>query len=124
MLSDDQQTTEIIDGERKMKAANSEIIIYQTQDGLTRIDVRMEGETLWLSQAQVADLFQVTKQNISLHINNIFNEGELNAASVVKDYLTTAGDGKNYQTKHYNLDVILAVGYRVKSPHRGVFNIC
>jgi hypothetical protein len=64
----------------------------------------------------MADLFQVTKQNVSLHINNIFNEGELNADSVVKDYLTTAADGKNYQTKHYNLDVIIAVGYRVKSP--------
>ena len=99
-----------------MKSDNSEIIIYQTQDGLTKIDVRMEGETLWLSQAQMADLFQVTKQNISLHINNIFNEGELNEDSVVKDYLTTASDGKSYRTKHYSLDVILAVGYRVKSP--------
>ena len=95
-----------------MKSDNSEIIIYQTQDGLTKIDVRMENETLWLTQLQMADLFQITKQNVSLHINNIFKEGELSAYSVVKDYLTTAADGKNYSTKHYNLDAILAVGYR------------
>ena len=93
-----------------------EIIIYQTADGVTKINVRMEGETLWLTQAQIAELFQTTKQNISLHINNAFSEGELDQGSVVKEYLTTAADGKNYRTKYYNLDVILAVGYRVKSP--------
>lgn len=94
---------------------SSEIIIYQTQDGLTKIDVRMENETLWLTQMQMAELFQTTKQNISLHINNIFNEGELDSNAVVKDYLTTAADGKNYLTKHYGLDVVISVGYRVKS---------
>jgi len=93
-----------------------EIIIYKSADGLVKIDVRMEGETLWLTQTQMADLFQTTKQNVSLHIGNIFKEGELDADSVVKDYLTTAADGKNYRTKYYNLDVIIAVGYRVKSP--------
>jgi hypothetical protein len=75
----------------------------------------MEDETVWLSQAQMAELFQTTKQNISLHVNNAFKEGELEPNSVVKEYLTTAADGKNYSTKHYNLDVIISVGYRVKS---------
>jgi len=94
---------------------NSEIIIYQADDGQTRIDVRMEEETVWLSQAQMAELFQTTKQNVSLHINNAFAEGELEQDSVVKEYLTTATDGKNYRTRYYNLDVIISVGYRVKS---------
>jgi len=75
----------------------------------------MENETVWLTQAQMAELFQTTKQNISLHIRNLFNENELDKNSVVKEYLTTAADGKNYQTTFYNLDVIISVGYRVKS---------
>jgi hypothetical protein len=94
---------------------NSEIIIYQTDDGRTKIDVRMEEETVWLSQAQMAKLFRTTKQNISLHINNAFAEGELEQDSVVKESLTTAADGKNYRTRYYSLDVIISVGYRVKS---------
>lgn len=98
-----------------MKSDNSEIIIYQTEDGHTKIDVRMDEETVWLSQIQMAELFQTTKQNISLHINNAFKEGEIDPNSVVKEYLTTAADGKNYSTKHYNLDVVISVGYRVKS---------
>ena len=98
-----------------MNPEKSEIIIYQTDDGQTRIEVRMETETVWLTQAQMAELFQTTKQNISLHIQNLFSENELNKNSVVKEYLTTAADGKNYQTAFYNLDVIIAVGYRVKS---------
>jgi hypothetical protein len=93
----------------------SEFIIYQTEDGLTKIDVRMEDETVWLTQTQMAELFQTTKQNISLHIANAFKEAEIEADSVVKEYLTTAADGKNYSTKHYSLDVIISVGYRVKS---------
>ena len=99
-----------------MKSDNAEIIIYQTEDGRAKIDVRMEDKTIWLTQAQMTELFQTTKQNISLHIINTFEEGELNPDSVIKEYLTTAADGKNYRTKHYNLDVIIAVGYRVKSP--------
>ena len=75
----------------------------------------MEGNTLWLTQAQMAELFQTTKQNISLHINNAINEGEIEPNSVVKEYLTTAADGKNYSTRHYSLDAIISVGYRVKS---------
>jgi hypothetical protein len=95
---------------------NNEIIIYQTTDGRTKIDVRLESETLWLTQAQMVDLFQSSKANISEHISHIFDEGELYENSVVRNFRTTAADGKNYNTKHYNLDVILAVGYRVKSP--------
>jgi hypothetical protein len=95
---------------------NGEIVFYTTNDGNINIGVLFSGETVWLTQAQMVELFQTSKQNISLHINNIFNEGELNQESVVKEYLTTASDGKNYKTKYYNLDVIISVGYRVKSP--------
>ena len=102
---------------------NSEIIIYQTPDGQTKIDVHMEEETVWLTQAQMAELFQTTKQNASLHINNIFKEGELESDAVVKEYLTTASDGKNYRIKYYNLDVIISVGYRVKSLRGTQFRI-
>jgi hypothetical protein len=97
---------------------HSEILIYQSPDGKTRIDVTLQEETVWLTQSQMAELFQTTKQNISLHVKNCFEEKELQENSVVKDSLTTAGDGKRYQTKFYNLDVIISVGYRVKS-HRG-----
>lgn len=93
---------------------NNEIVLYQPDEAL-KLDVQVGDDTVWLSQSQMVELFQTTKQNISLHINNIFKEGELNAISVVKDYLTTASDGKKYRTKYYNLDVIISVGYRVKS---------
>jgi hypothetical protein len=96
----------------------SEIIIYQTADGNTRIEVRLENESVWLSQSQMTTLYQASKQNISYHIKNIFKEGELEENSVVKEYLTTAADEKAYNTKYYNLDVIISVGYRVNS-HRG-----
>ncbi len=91
-----------------------EIILYQPNETI-KLEVRIEEDTVWLTQAQMAELFQTTKQNISLHTNNIFREGELDKISVVKEYLTTALDGKNYQTKYFNLDVIISVGYRVKS---------
>jgi len=91
-----------------------EIVLYHP-DETVRLDVMVEDETVWLTQAQMADLFQTTKQNVSLHVNNAFSEGELERISVVKEYLTTAADGKNYRMKHYNLDVIISVGYRVKS---------
>ena len=96
----------------------SEIVLYQTEDGRTRLEVRFEGETAWLNQAHMAELFQTTIPNVSMHIRNLFSERELNPDSVVKESLTTAADGKNYATKFYNLDVIISVGYRVKS-HRG-----
>lgn len=91
-----------------------EIILYQPNETI-KLEVRIEEESVWLTQAQMAELFQTTKQNISLHTNNIFKEGELDKLSVVKDSLTTASDGKNYRIKYYNLDVIISVGYRVKS---------
>lgn len=91
-----------------------EIILYQPDESV-KMEVRLENETVWLTQAQMVDLFQTTKQNISLHTNNIFKEKELNRDLVVKDSLTTKSDGKTYRVKYYNLDVIISVGYRVKS---------
>ena len=103
--------------------SDNQIIMYQTEDGLTKIDVTIENETVWLNQIQMAELFQTTKQNISYHINNCFKEGELDAKSVVKDFLTTASDGKPYNIHYYNLDVIISVGYRVKSLRGTQFRI-
>lgn len=97
----------------------SSLILYTTEDGQSRIQLRADGETVWLTQLEMAELFNATKQNISLHLKNLFDEGELDEGSVVKESLTTAADGKNYRTKLYSLDAILAVGYRVRSP-RGV----
>ena len=94
---------------------DNKIIIYTTEDGQVDIEVRLEDENVWLTQNSMAELFDTTKQNISLHIKNIFEEKELNESSVVKENLTTASDGKNYKTKFYNLDLIISVGYRVKS---------
>ncbi len=92
-----------------------EILIYQTESGRTKIEVRLENETVWLTQNLMTELFQTSKQNVSLHIQNIFSESELSEDSVVKEYLTTATDGKKYHTKFYNLDMIISVGYRIKS---------
>lgn len=99
-------------------AAGGEFLFYQAEDGQTRLQVRLEGETVWLTQAQMAELFQTSVPNVSMHIRNIFIENELADRSVVQDFLTTAADGKNYNVAHYNLDVVISVGYRVKS-HRG-----
>ena len=101
--------------ENEISPKGGQILIYQTENGQTQLSVRLEGQTLWLVQADLAELYQTTKQNISLHIQNIYDEGELAEDSVVKEYLTTAADGKKYKTKHYNLDMIISVGYRVKS---------
>jgi hypothetical protein len=101
-----------------MASDNSEIIIYQTEDGRTKIDVRMENETVWLTQAQMAELFQTTKANISIHISNAYKEGEIEPSATVKDYLTVQSEGQRMvsrSVKHFNLDVIISVGYRVKS---------
>ena len=96
-----------------------DIIIYNTADGKVSINLYADNNTVWLTQAQIAELFNVTKQNVSLHINKIFNEGELIESSVVKHYLTTATDEKGYNVKYYNLDMILAIGFRVRSS-RGI----
>lgn len=93
----------------------SQLIIYQTENGNVKIDVRFQNDTVWLTQQLMAELFQTSKQNISLHIKNIFEEGELDMDSVVKELLTTATDGKSYKTLYYNLDMIISVGYRIKS---------
>lgn len=100
--------------ENMTSVGENEIILYQP-DSTTKLEVRIENETVWLTQAQMTELFQTSKQNISLHVNNIFKEGELDRNSVVKDSLTTASDGKKYKTKFYSLDVIISIGYRVKS---------
>lgn len=92
-----------------------EVIVYKTEDGQSQVDVLLKNDTVWLTQSQLTELFKQTKQNISLHINNIFKEGELHKNSVVKEFLTTASDGKKYKTYLYNLDVIISVGYRIKS---------
>lgn len=92
-----------------------DIVIYTSEDGLTKIDVRFEDETVWLTQAQLVGLYQSSKANISEHIKHIFEEGELDENSVVRNFRITASDGKNYNTKFYNLDMIISLGYRVKS---------
>lgn len=94
---------------------NGEIIIYQTDDGLTHIDVKMEDETVWLTQAQLVQLYQTSKSNVSEHIKHIFEDGELDENAVVRKFRTTAADGKKYNTTYYNLDMIISLGYRIKS---------
>ncbi len=99
--------------------AKSQILLYQAEDGSQRIEVRLEENTVWLSQVLIAELFQTTVANINIHLRNIFTQKELSANSVIKESLITAQDGKKYRTKLYRLEAILAVGYRVRS-HRGI----
>ena len=94
---------------------NKNIIIYTTNDGKTKIDVKLEEDTLWLTQSQMCELYQTSKSNISEHIKNIFEEGELSRNSVVRKFRTTATDGKDYMVSFYNLDMIIALGYRIRS---------
>ena len=108
---------------KDLNMSNSEILIYKTVDGSTKIDVRLEDETVWLTQLQMSELFGKSKKTISEHIGNIFKEGELNENSVVRNFRTTAQDGKLYNTNFYNLDVIISVGYRVKSKQGTQFRI-
>lgn len=100
---------------------SSPVILYNTEDGGTQLRLKVVDGTAWLTQAEMAELFQTTKQNVSLHLKTIFRDGELAEDAVVKDYLTTASDGKAYRTKHYRLEAILAVGYRVRSPRGSQF---
>ena len=97
------------------KMAENKVIIYTANDGTTKIDVKLEEETLWLTQAQMCELYQTSKSNVSEHIKHIFEEGELDKDSVVRNFRTTAADGKVYMVSHYNLDMIIALGYRVRS---------
>lgn len=101
----------------------NEIIIYEGKNGLPNLEVQISGETVWLTQNQLAELFQTSRPNITMHIKNIFDEGELAEISVCKDFLHTASDGKNYKTKSYNLDLIISLGYRVKSQIATQFRI-
>ena len=94
---------------------NNKILIYTDGSGLTRIDVKLEEDTLWLTQAQMCELYQTSKSNVSEHIKHIFEEGELLEEAVVRKFRTTAADGKSYLTTFYNLDMIIALGYRVRS---------
>ena len=98
-----------------MNSQSSNIIIYNTVDGKTSVSLLAKNGTVWMNQMQIAELFTSSKQNISLHIQNILEENELDQNSVVKEYLTTAGDGKNYNVAHYSLEMILAIGFRVRS---------
>ena len=99
------------------------MIIYVSKDGNIKVDVNIQNEDIWMSQDVMANLYDTTKQNISYHLNNIFKENELNKDSVVKDFLTTASDGKKYNVLHYNLDAIIAVGYRINSKKATEFRI-
>lgn len=98
------------------QSRRAELVLYATEDGSAQFFLRAEEGTVWMTQLELAELFQTTKQNISLHVRNVLAEGEALEASVVKQDLTTASDGKRYRTQLYNLDMILAIGYRVKSP--------
>ena len=101
----------------------SEFLLYTSEDGRIKINVRLENNTVWLTQADMVTLFQSSKSNVSEHIKHIFEEGELREESVVRNFRTTARDGKSYKVKHYNLDVIISVGYRVKSLRGTQFRI-
>lgn len=95
--------------------AKPEMLIYQNEDGSVKLEVRIEDENIWLTQQLMAKLFDTTKQNVGLHLKNIFKDRELSPDSVVKESFTTAADGKQYRTSFYNLDAIISVGYRIKS---------
>lgn len=94
---------------------NNQVIIYQSEDGETRIDVKFTGETVWLSQQQLCELYNTSKANVSEHIKHIFEDGELEEESVVRKFRTTAADGKSYNVTYYNLDMIISLGYRIRS---------
>ena len=98
-----------------MTRDNGNIVVYVDDNGKPQVDVRFQDETVWLTQAQLVDLYQSSKANVSEHIKNIFDEGELDKKSVVRKFRTTASDGKNYEVNYYNLDMIISLGYRIKS---------
>ena len=109
-----------------MENVNDKIIIYQTDDGSINLEVKMDKDTVWLTQAQMVELFQTTKQNVSLHVNNVYKECELEEKSTAKEYLTVQNEGNRSvkrMVKYYNLDVIISVGYRVKSQRDTQFRI-
>lgn len=107
----------------KKEAINNQITIYETADGKARIEVRFENENVWLTQRLIAELFDCSIDNVSLHLKNIFKENELDVKAVIEEYSITAADGKSYKTKHYSLEAIIAVGYRVNSVRGTHFRI-
>ena len=102
---------------------NGDVIIYQSEDGATKINVNLQDETVWLSQQQLVELYHASKSNISEHIKHIFEEGELQESSVIRKFRTTAKDGKSYLVTYYNLDMIISLGYRIKSSVATKFRI-
>ena len=117
------KTNSSLSNEKIMQKPDNEILIYENSDGKVKVDVRLEDETVWLTQAHMCDLFGKNKRTISEHICNIFSDGELQQDSVVRNFRTTAADGKNYNVNYYNLDVIISVGFRVKSQQGTQFRI-
>ena len=109
--------------EKDFTPTNSQIILYADQNGTIKLDVRFDGDTVWLSQKMMAELFQCSPDNVGLHLKNIFKDGELDADSVAEDFSVTASDGKKYRVKHFNLDAIISVGYRVNSGRATQFRI-
>jgi hypothetical protein len=109
---------------KKLSQSNaSQFLLYQNENGTTKLDIRFENSDVWLTQEQIADLFEIERPGVTQHIKNIFTEGELEETSVSKKFLRTATDGKNYETKHYNLDMIISLGYRVNSKIATKFRI-
>ncbi|MGI9392083.1 MAG: RhuM family protein, partial [Parvibaculales bacterium] len=104
-----------MDNNHEHEPSKGQILVYQADDSSIKLDVQLEDETVWLTQAHLCELFQKSKATISEHIKHIFEEGELMQEAVVRNFRTTASDGKNYDTQHYNLDVVISVGYRVRS---------
>lgn len=104
-------------------APGGEVIVYEAPDGEVRVDVRLDRETVWLTQAQMAELFGRERSVVTKHVGNAFREGELDPAAVCAKFAHTAADGKTYQVDHYNLDVVISVGYRVKSLRGTQFRI-
>ena len=109
---------------RQIRNSTAEFLIFTNQEGGDGIEVRYQNETIWLSQKMIATLFGCSTDNVSLHLKNIFKEGEMAENSVTEDFSVTASDGKNYKTRHYNLDAIIACGYRVNSAKATQFRQC
>jgi len=104
-------------------ANSSQFLLYQDENGIAKLDVRFDNDDVWLTQEQIATLYAIERPGVTQHIKNIFAEGELEEISVSKKFLRTASDGKNYETKHYNLDMIISLGYRVNSKIATKFNM-
>lgn len=121
IIDSEENQTKKFESSDEIFASIGNISMYITKDGKTRIECQFQDESIWLSQALLCELYQVSKKTISEHIGNILKEGELEEDAVVRNFRTTAADGKNYNVKYYNLDMILAVGYRVRNQRGTAF---